>query len=71
MPTTCSTTSTSCFRDLALPPGAFYRAVLAPIGLSQVQQVIEPDGTGRLIFSTGAPESPFFVVAAGRPTFWN
>ena len=51
--------------------GEFYRAVLPPIGLQQVQRVIEPDGTGRLIFSTGAPESPFFVVAAGRPSFWN
>src|SRR6185369_380442 len=30
-----------------------------------------PDGTGWLVFSTGAPESPFFVVAAGRPTFWT
>ena len=58
------------FRDLTTA-GTFYRAVLAPIGLSQVQQVLEADGTGRLIFSTGAPESPFFVVAAGRPTFWN
>ena len=51
--------------------GAFYRAVLDPIGLKQVQQVIEADGTGRLIFSTGAPASPFFVVAAGRPSFWR
>jgi catechol 2,3-dioxygenase-like lactoylglutathione lyase family enzyme len=58
------------FRDLTTA-GAFYRAVLAPIGLSQVQQVLEPGGTGRLIFSTGAPESPFFVVAAGRPSFWD
>ena len=58
------------FRDLG-SAGAFYRAVLAPIGLKQVQQVIEADGTGRLIFSTGAPEQPFFVVAAGRPTFWR
>ena len=29
------------------------------------------DGTGWLVFSTGAPESPFFVVAAGRPSFWT
>jgi catechol 2,3-dioxygenase-like lactoylglutathione lyase family enzyme len=27
------------------------------------------DGTGWLVFSTGEPESPFFVVAAGRPSF--
>jgi catechol 2,3-dioxygenase-like lactoylglutathione lyase family enzyme len=58
------------FRDLTTA-GAFYRAVLGPLGLSEVQRVIESDGSGRLIFSTGAPESPFFVVAAGRPSFWR
>ena len=28
-------------------------------------------GPGWLVFGTGQPESPFFVVAAGRPTFWR
>lgn len=31
----------------------------------------QADGAGWLVFSTGAPESPFFVVAAGQPSFWN
>jgi len=28
------------------------------------------DGTGWLVFGSGASE-PFFVVAAGRPSFWS
>ena len=58
------------FRDLDTS-GAFYRAVLEPIGLRLLQEVREADGTGRLIFTSGRPESPFFVVAAGRPSFWR
>jgi catechol 2,3-dioxygenase-like lactoylglutathione lyase family enzyme len=58
------------FRDLARS-GALYRAVLATIGLRELEDHTQPDGTGWLVFGTGAPESPFFVVAAGRPSFWN
>jgi catechol 2,3-dioxygenase-like lactoylglutathione lyase family enzyme len=58
------------FRSLEAA-GEFYRAVLPPIGMKQVWQVIEPDGSGRLIFANGEHEAPFFVVAAGRPSFWN
>ncbi len=58
------------FRDLKVA-GDFYRAVLATIGVKVMEDHTQADGTGWLVFSTGAPESPFFVVAAGRPTFWR
>jgi catechol 2,3-dioxygenase-like lactoylglutathione lyase family enzyme len=58
------------FRDLA-QSGGFYRTVLATIGLRLMEDHTQADGTGWLVFSTGARESPFFVVAAGRPSFWN
>lgn len=51
--------------------GVFYRAVLAPLGIELMEDHTASDGTGWLVFSTGAPESPFFVVAAGRPSFWT
>jgi len=58
------------FRDLPAA-GAFYRAVLAPLGIRMMEDHAEADGAGWLVFSTGAPEAPFFVVAAGRPSFWT
>lgn len=58
------------FRDLKTA-GDFYRAVLEPIGLKLMEDHAQADGTGWLVFSEGAPESPFFVVASGRPTFWT
>jgi catechol 2,3-dioxygenase-like lactoylglutathione lyase family enzyme len=58
------------FRDLSAA-GVFYRALLPTIGVGQVEDHTQADGTGWLVFSDGAPESPFFVVAAGRPTFWR
>ena len=57
------------FRDLR-KAGAFYRAVLAPLEIRQLEDHTAPDGTGWLVFGTGAAEAPFFVVAAGRPSFW-
>ena len=58
------------FRDLKVA-GDFYRALLPTIGVKLMEDHTQADGTGWLVFSTGAPESPFFVVAAGRPTFWR
>ena len=58
------------FQDLKAA-GDFYRAVLAPLGVRVMEDHTQSDGTGWLVFSTGAPESPFFVVAAGRPSFWT
>src|SRR5690348_5987869 len=58
------------FRDLKVA-GDFYQPVLATLGVKLMEDHTQKDGTGWLVFSTGAPESPFFVVAAGRPTFWT
>lgn len=51
--------------------GDLYKQLLAPLGIRLMEDHTQQDGTGWLVFSTGAPESPFFVVAAGRPSFWN
>jgi catechol 2,3-dioxygenase-like lactoylglutathione lyase family enzyme len=51
--------------------GDFYRATLAPLCVTLIEDHTSADGTGWLVFSTGAPESPFFVVASGRPSFWT
>lgn len=58
------------FRDLAAAR-AFYQAVLAPLGVVLAEDYAQPDGAGWLVFSSGVPESPFFVVAGGRPSFWT
>lgn len=58
------------FRDLR-KAGDFYRTALAPLGIGVLEDHTAADGTGWLVFSTGAPESPFFVVAGGRPSFWT
>ncbi len=44
---------------------------LEPLGIRLTEDHTGADGTGWLVFSTGEPESPFFVVAAGRPSFWS
>jgi catechol 2,3-dioxygenase-like lactoylglutathione lyase family enzyme len=58
------------FRDLQVA-GSFYRAVLGPLGIKLIEDHTGADGTGWLVFATGEPESPFFVVAAGPPSFWS
>jgi catechol 2,3-dioxygenase-like lactoylglutathione lyase family enzyme len=58
------------FRDLQIA-GSFYRTVLGPLGIKLTEDHTGADGTGWLVFSTGERESPFFVVAAGRPSFWS
>jgi hypothetical protein len=45
--------------------------VLKPLGINLIEDHTQGDGTGWLVFSSGKPESPFFVVAAGRPSFWS
>jgi len=57
------------FRDLKAS-GDFYRQVLAQIGIRLLEDHTQPDGTGWLVFGTGNSR-PFFVVAAGRPSFWT
>jgi catechol 2,3-dioxygenase-like lactoylglutathione lyase family enzyme len=58
------------FRDLAVAR-AFYEPLLATIGVRLLEDHTQAGGTGWLVFSTGAPESPFFVIAAGRPSYWR
>lgn len=51
--------------------GAFYAAVLAPLGITLQEDHTQPDGTGRLVFSAG--KGAFFVVAKGdaSPPWWR
>ena len=56
------------FSDLKAS-GALYTKVLAEIGLKLTEDHTHSDGTGWLVFASGAPGAPFFVVAAGRPSF--
>jgi catechol 2,3-dioxygenase-like lactoylglutathione lyase family enzyme len=58
------------FKDLERS-GDLYKTILRELGIELMEDHTQPDGTGWLVFSTGAPESPFFVVAAGRPSFWG
>jgi catechol 2,3-dioxygenase-like lactoylglutathione lyase family enzyme len=58
------------FKDLKRS-GDLYKQLLEPLGIQLMEDHTQRDGTGWLVFSTGAPESPFFVVAAGRPSFWT
>ena len=57
-------------RDLAMA-GRFYTACLAPLGYRLLADFSQPDGNGRLVYGSGGPADPFFVVAGGRPTFWQ
>ena len=49
----------------------FYRQVLAGLGVRLLEDHVQADGTGWLVFGSGAPRSPFFVVALGRPPHWR
>ena len=53
--------------------GAFYEAVLRSLGYRLLRDFVEVDGTGRLVFGSGQPESSFFVIAKGRqgPDWWR
>ena len=50
---------------------SFYGRVLAPLGLRIIERHRRGRNDGWVVISTGAPQSPFFVVAAGRPSFWG
>src|SRR5215475_6025214 len=49
----------------------FYGRVLAPLGYRILEKHPRGHGEGWVVIGTGKPASPFFVVAAGRPTFWS
>ncbi|HXN12633.1 MAG TPA: VOC family protein [Candidatus Acidoferrales bacterium] len=57
------------FRNLKAS-GDFYRQVLEQIGIRLLEDHTLPDGTGWLVFGTTNSKA-FFVVAAGRPSFWT
>lgn len=57
------------FKDLERS-GNLYKTILSELGIKLMEDHTQRDETGWLVFSNGAPESPFFVVAAGRPSFW-
>lgn len=50
--------------------GAFYSAVLAPLGYRLLEEHHLSPETGWLVFGTGEQASAFFVVAKGRPDRW-
>ena len=50
---------------------AFYSAVLEPLAYRELEDHTQRDGTGWIVYGTGAHESPFFVIAAGQPSFWR
>jgi catechol 2,3-dioxygenase-like lactoylglutathione lyase family enzyme len=48
-----------------------YAAMLEPLGLRMLEEHRTGVNEGWLVFSSGNPQSPFFVLAAGRPSFWR
>jgi catechol 2,3-dioxygenase-like lactoylglutathione lyase family enzyme len=48
-----------------------YGGALEPLGLKILEEHSRGPNDGWVVISRGEPESPFFVVAAGRPSFWG
>ncbi|MEZ6031314.1 MAG: VOC family protein [Hyphomonadaceae bacterium] len=48
-----------------------YRRILEPLGYTAIEDRSQLNGEGWVVISSGAPQAPFFVVAAGRPSFWT
>jgi catechol 2,3-dioxygenase-like lactoylglutathione lyase family enzyme len=48
-----------------------YGHMLAPLGYAILEQHRTGPDEGWVVISSGKPQSPFFVLAAGRPSFWN
>jgi len=47
-----------------------YTRVLEPLGFRLLEDHSQQEGEGWLVYGAGAA-APFFVVAAGRPSFWS
>lgn len=47
-----------------------YAYMLAPLGIRIVEKHRLAADSGWVVLSTGKPQSPFFVIGEGRPTFW-
>lgn len=48
-----------------------YAHMLAPLGIRIVEKHRLAIDSAWVVFSSGKPRSPFFVIAEGRPTFWT
>ncbi|KIW15298.1 hypothetical protein PV08_05343 [Exophiala spinifera] len=48
-----------------------YAHMLAPLGIKIVEKHRLAVGSAWVVFSSGIPHSPFFVLGEGRPTFWT
>ncbi len=48
-----------------------YAHMLAPLGLKIVEKHGTGPGEGWVVISSGEPASAFFVIGAGRPSFWR
>jgi catechol 2,3-dioxygenase-like lactoylglutathione lyase family enzyme len=48
-----------------------YSAILEPLGLQMLEDRRSGDNEGWVVISSGQAQAPFFVLAAGRPTFWR
>jgi catechol 2,3-dioxygenase-like lactoylglutathione lyase family enzyme len=47
-----------------------YAYMLAPLGFRILEKHRTGPGEGWVVIGTGEPASPFFVIGAGRPSFW-
>jgi catechol 2,3-dioxygenase-like lactoylglutathione lyase family enzyme len=48
-----------------------YGHMLAPLGLRILEKHRRGTNDGWIVMSTGIQQSPFFVIASGRPSFWG
>jgi catechol 2,3-dioxygenase-like lactoylglutathione lyase family enzyme len=48
-----------------------YGHMLAPLGLSVVEEHRTGPGEGWVVIASGEAAAPFLVLAAGRPSFWR
>ena len=48
-----------------------YAHMLAPLGIRIVEKHRLAADSAWVVLSTGKPQSPFMVIAEGRPTFWS
>lgn len=48
-----------------------YTRILAPLGIRIVEKHRLAADSAWVVLSTGKPQSPFFVIGEGRPTFWS
>jgi catechol 2,3-dioxygenase-like lactoylglutathione lyase family enzyme len=48
-----------------------YARMLAPLGLKIVEKHRTGPGEGWVVISSAEPAAPFFVIGAGRPSFWR